>query len=363
VISKLVTVTHDPAAISPAAIVAALNGVGLRAQLLGGGHHGDGAAARDADGAAGPGGAPAGWRPPWVVLACGALVAVSTFAFLAPPRAAVWLEAFGLAAAALGCPPVLSKAWSSLKGRVLDINALMVVAGAGAVALGDWSEAGALVFLFTLAEWLEAKCMGRAAGALEGVLRMQPETALLLEPAGSCGAACGADCGATCGAACAPSGSAGSSPKKPGAARRSAAGSPRKAAAAARSSAGGGGGGGGGSFVRVPAAQLAPGDLVLVRPGDRVPVDGTVTAGSSAVDESMLTGESRAVPKAAGARALAGTVNSGTAALTVRVDAAPGDSTVARLGALIEAAQQSKSKRDRAIEVGGRRSVVQRDPG
>jgi Cd2+/Zn2+-exporting ATPase len=347
VISKLVTVTHDPSLVSPAAVVAALNGVGLRARLMAGGRHGEGAvAAAEAAGAAAGGGAPhgpaAGWRPPWQVLVCGALVLVSTASIFAPAGARVWLEACGLAAAALGCPPVLFKAWSSLKGRILDINSLMAIAAVGAIALGDWTEAGALVFLFSLAEWLEAKCMGRAAGALEEVLRMQPETALLLDATaadGSSGGGCTGCSSAACGAS---SGAAG----KPGTPKGGG-----KASCGGKAGGASGGGGGGSGYSRVPASSLNPGDLVLVRPGDRVPVDGAVTAGSSTVDESMLTGESRAVAKRPGSRALAGTVNNGTAALTVRVESAPEDSTVARLGALIEQAGQSKSKRDRAIEV------------
>lgn len=407
VISKLVTVQHDPATVSPAAIVAALNGVGLRARLLAGGRHGDGAAAAaDAEHGGDVSGAGAGWRPPWQVLACGVLVLLSTASIFMPAPAAAWFEVLGLVAAGLGCPPVLAKAWSSLKGRILDINTLMLVALVGALALGDWTEAGALVFLFTLAEWLEQKCMGRAAGAIAEVLRMQPETALLLEAArggggrgggcsgGNCGGGtCGANgCNAAgCGSDACGGGECGSEGGKCGdggcgggkcssgacsggpcsgetcteASCKQACGAPSCGTPGCGSckdskpltptangkSKGSGSKGSGASYVRVPAQQLQPGDLVLVRPGDRVPVDGTVATGSTTLDESMLTGESRPVSKSPGSKVLAGTVNSGTAALAVRVDTAPEGSTVARLGALIEQAGQSKSKRDRAIEV------------
>jgi P-type E1-E2 ATPase len=71
-------------------------------------------------------------------------------------------------------------------------------------------------------------------------------------------------------------------------------------------------------LAQVPVAELAAGVLVLVRPGDKVPVDGVVELGTSVVDESMLTGESRPVAKAVGAVVMAGTVNCGSGALEVR---------------------------------------------
>ncbi|WIA31711.1 hypothetical protein OEZ86_002587 [Tetradesmus obliquus] len=178
---------------------------------------------------------------------------------------------FALVAAAVGVPPVLRKAWAGLKNRNLDMNCLVVVALAGSVGLGEWFEAGALVFLFTLAEWLEERCVSRAAGALEDILRLQPETALA-------------------------------------------------------------------------------GVLVLVRPGDKVPVDGAIESGTSVLDESMVTGESKPVTKSIGQAVLAGTVNSGSTALKVRATAAAGDSTVARLASLMEAAAASKSRHDMAVE-------------
>lgn len=100
----------------------------------------------------------------------------------------------------------------------------------------------------------------------------------------------------------------------------------------------------------VPVSELPVGALVLVRPGDKVPVDGRVEVGCSVVDESMITGESRPVTKAPGEAVLAGTVNCGSVALRVRATAAAGDSTVARLGALMEAAAASKSRHDMAVE-------------
>ena len=101
----------------------------------------------------------------------------------------------------------------------------------------------------------------------------------------------------------------------------------------------------------MPVAQLPVGVLVLVRPGDKVPVDGAIEVGTSVLDESMITGESKPVTKTHGDSVLAGTINCGSVALRVRATAAAVDSTVARLGALMEAAAASKSRHDMAVEL------------
>jgi len=94
--------------------------------------------------------------------------------------------------------------------------------------------------------------------------------------------------------------------------------------------------------VRLPAAEVAPGDVVLVRPGERLPVDGVVQTGVSAVDESLLTGESLPVPKAQGERVAAGTLN-GSGALTVLADKTGEDTLLARIVDLVQQAQGSKA--------------------
>ncbi len=314
VVTKIVTVRHDPAATSPAALLATLNGAGLQASLR---HAAKGAAVVESDGShthcadgscCGVSGgshalAASGRGPPWSVLLCGGLLALALLSLLPFPGAGLfaWL---GLAAGAVGCPPVVHKAWGAARACTLDINALVLIALCGAAALGQLLEAGAIIFLFTLAEWIEERCVARAASALAAIVELQPDTALLLrskaEAAGGHGSAkcCGEDHG------------------------------PRQ----------------------VPAAALVPGDVVVVRPGDKVPADGTVVTGESVVDESLLTGESRPVSKRQGDLVMGGTVNCGGRPLEVTVTAAAAESAVARLGALVEAASSAKSRRDRAIE-------------
>ena len=94
--------------------------------------------------------------------------------------------------------------------------------------------------------------------------------------------------------------------------------------------------------VRLPAAEVVPGDVVLVRPGESLPVDGVVQTGVSAVDESLLTGESLPVAKAPGDRVAAGTLN-GTGALTIRAEKTGEDTLLARIVDLVQQAQGSKA--------------------
>ena len=171
-------------------------------------------------------------------------------------------------------------------GSPFSIEMLMSIATTGAILIGATSEAAAVVFLFTIGELLENVAAGRARAGIEALGALVPRTALLIED---------------------------------GAARE------------------------------VPAARLNVGDLVLVRPGDRVSADGEVVEGSSEVDESPVTGESVPAPKAEGAAVFAGSVNaSGT--LQVRVTRPGTDNTIARIIRLVEEAQDAKAPIARFIE-------------
>ena len=99
----------------------------------------------------------------------------------------------------------------------------------------------------------------------------------------------------------------------------------------------------------VPVESLFPGDAILVRPGERVPVDGTVRDGTSEVDEALLTGESMPVAKAAGDEVIGGTIN-GSGALTVEVSAVAGDSKLASIIRLVENAQNSRAPVQKLVD-------------
>ncbi|TVU02037.1 hypothetical protein EJB05_52501, partial [Eragrostis curvula] len=160
VASRTVIVEHDPAAASQSQIVKALNQAGLEASVR-------------AYGSSGGGVAVGRWPSPYV-LASGALLLASLPAPLLPPLR--WLA---LAAACAGAPPMLLRGFAAARRLSLDINVLMLVAVAGAAALGDFAEAGAIVFLFTAAEWLETLACARASAGMSSLMRMVPPTAVL----------------------------------------------------------------------------------------------------------------------------------------------------------------------------------------
>lgn len=171
-------------------------------------------------------------------------------------------------------------------GSPFSIEMLMSIATVGAIAIGATSEAAVVVFLFTVGELLENVAAGRARAGIEALGALVPRTALLVEN---------------------------------------------------------------GTAREVPAASLKVGDLVLVRPGDRVSADGEVAEGESEVDESPVTGESVPVPKAEGAPVFAGSINA-SGALQVRVTRPAHDNTIARIIRLVDEAQEAKAPTARFIE-------------
>jgi len=161
----------------------------------------------------------------------------------------------------------------------LDIDLLMLLAALGAAGLGEWAEGAFLLTLFAFAHALEHYAMDRARGAIRALADLAPAIARV---------------------------------------RRD------------------------GQDVEVPVEAVKVDDVVVVRPGDRMPVDGVVTAGQSSVNQAPVTGESVPVDKSAGDDVFAGTVN-GEGALEVRTTRAVGDRTLDRVIRLVEDAQTSKA--------------------
>lgn len=172
---------------------------------------------------------------------------------------------------------------AALRAGRLDIEALMVLAAIGAGALGAWFEGAFLLFLFSLGHTLEHRAMDRARHAVEALAALRPPTAWVRRASG---------------------------------------------------------------LVETDVAQVVRGDVVVVRPGDRVPLDGTVVAGASQLDQAAITGESVPVPKSVGDGVFAGTVNfDGT--LDVRVDKLSTESALARVVDLVAEAEARKSPAQR----------------
>ena len=213
-----------------------------------------------------------------LVAGSAAALAVGLAAPLLPAiRPAAWIF-FAVAVALAGIHPA-RRAWVSIRSRVLDINVLMVVAVAGAMALGEWSEAASVVFLFALAQLLETRAMERARGAIRSLMDLAPADALVRAPAGD---------------------------------------------------------------ELVPVDDVRVGDVVIVRPGEKIPLDGRVRAGDSHVNEAPVTGESLPVEKRLGAEVFAGTIN-GRGALEIDVTRIGRDSTIARVVHLVERAQAQRA--------------------
>ena len=171
------------------------------------------------------------------------------------------------------------RAVTALRTRTVDINVLMVIAVAGALALGEWFEASSVVFLFALAQWLEARTLERARQAIRALVDLTPREAVVKR---------------------------------------------------------------GGVEQRAPIETVAIGDVVVVRPGDKVPLDGTIVAGHSDVNEAPMTGESLPVDKGPGNEVYAGTIN-GRGSLELEVTRIGPDTRLARIIHLVEAAQSRRA--------------------
>ncbi|MDO8987381.1 MAG: cation-translocating P-type ATPase [Coriobacteriia bacterium] len=194
-------------------------------------------------------------------------------------RAPMWSLAASLAALLLSGGPVLRRAVVSARARILDMNVLMSLAVIGALALGDHREAATVVFLFAIGGALESRSLARTRRSIRDLASLSPDTVHVIRD---------------------------------------------------------------GVTQEVGTESVAVGEMVLVKPGARIPVDGQVASGSSAVDEAPITGESLPVPKELGARVFAGSLN-GSGALEVVVTSAGSDSTISRIVRLVEDAQATQA--------------------
>ncbi len=191
----------------------------------------------------------------------------------------------------------LTGGWFTIRSTVaslakfqFDVNLLMLLAALGAGVIGYVMEAAVLMFLFSLSNTLEVYTMGRTRRALHALLKLRPARALV---------------------------------------RR------------------------GGREIEVEAEAVQVGEIVIVKPGEAIPVDGVVETGESLVDQSNLTGESVPVSKAAGDRVFAGTMNQ-QGAVEVRTSRAAGDTALARIVSLVSEAQEQKSRTEEIAEWVGR---------
>ena len=202
-------------------------------------------------------------------------------------RRAIWIDALALAALVSAGVPIARSAWRSLIGsRTISINALMTIAAIGAVIIGAHVEAGLVMVLFAIGEAIEGFTAARARDAIRSLMSLVPETALRLRD---------------------------------------------------------------GYETRTPVADLEVGDIIVVRPGERLPMDGVVRTGVSHVNQAPITGESVPVVKTPGADVYAGSVN-GEGVLEVTVTHRAGDTTISRMIRLVQEAQDRRAPVQRMID-------------
>ncbi|GAA3481713.1 heavy metal translocating P-type ATPase [Streptomyces yanii] len=175
----------------------------------------------------------------------------------------------------------------ALKDKTLDVDLLMIVAALGAAAIGQVMDGALLIVIFATSGALEALATARTADSVRGLLDLSPAKATRLDTDGS--------------------------------------------------------------EVIVPVEELAVGDTILVRPGERVGADGRILDGASDVDQATITGEPLPVAKEVGDEVFAGTLN-GTGALRVRVERDASDSVIARIVRMVEEASETKAPTQLFIE-------------
>ena len=221
----------------------------------------------------------------WAALALG-LFLVGLVVQLAGGPHWVWWALYLACYAAGGWEPGLA-GLRALRAKTLDVDLLMVAAAIGAAAIGQITDGALLIVIFATSGALEALATARTEDSVRGLLDLAPETVTRV--------------------------------------------------------------GGDGGEETVKAADLAVGDVVVVRPGERIGADATVIAGGSEVDQATITGEPLPVDKSAGDEVFAGTLN-GTGALRIRVDRRAEDSVVARIATLVERASRTKARTQLFIE-------------
>ena len=197
---------------------------------------------------------------------------------------------FFLASWLLSGLPVLKNAVKNLlnlkkKNRALDENFLMSIATIGAFAVGEWAEAAAVMILYMIGKIIQEAAIEKSRSSIDAILAVRPDKARV---------------------------------------------------------------GDGEIWKEIPAVDVVPGSLIMIRPGDRIPLDGIVVEGKSSIDASMLTGESRPIVAASGSEVFSGTLAL-DGVLRVKTTKSSGESSASKIIRLVETAREAKAKPERFI--------------
>nr|WP_312911899.1 heavy metal translocating P-type ATPase [Stutzerimonas nitrititolerans] len=271
-LQRTLTISHEPQALAPA--LAAIRALGFTPQLVT-----DAMPSTETQPSS---------KGQWWRLGFSGLAAVTAEALHFGEWAPEWsIAAISIVAVLLCGLTVYRKGWIALTNRNLNINALMSIAVTGAILIGEWPEAAMVMFLFAVAELIEARSLDRARNAIRGLMDLAPERVTVQQDDGR--------------------------------------------------------------WLEVAVAHVAIGSLVRVRPGERIGLDGEVVRGHSTIDQAPITGESLPVEKATGDPVFAGTINQ-HGELDYRVTAQASQSTLARIIHAVEEAQGSRAPTQRFID-------------
>ncbi|VVP19900.1 Cadmium-transporting ATPase [Pseudomonas fluorescens] len=270
-INRVLGVTHNLPDTAP--IIDAIRSIGMHAEPLEAGVEAP---------------APAPVKKHWWPLALSGVGALAAEVIHFTNAAPNWVVAIiALISILSGGLTTYKKGWIALKNFNLNINALMSIAVTGAILIGQWPEAAMVMFLFTVAELIEARSLDRARNAISGLMQMTPEQATVQQ----------AD----------------------------------------------------GTWLEQEVKSVELGARVRVKPGERIALDGEVVSGNSTIDQAPITGESLPVEKTIGDKVFAGTINQ-AGSLEYAVTAAANNSTLARIIHAVEQAQGARAPTQRFVD-------------
>lgn len=219
------------------------------------------------------------------------------------------LDLLSVAAMIAAGAPIARSAWRAVRiNREININVLMTIAAIGAVFIGAYTEAGLVMVLFAIGEALEGYTADRARNSIRELMTLLPQEATVLRPCMDCATHLGTD-----GYEGGPCPFCGIEPH------------------------------------RVPVADLAIGETIVVSPGERIPMDGRVMEGESLVNQAPITGESRLILKEPGAEVFASSVN-GAGVLRIEVTHHAEDNTISRVIKMVEEAQEKRAPAQRFVD-------------
>ncbi|PIE79796.1 MAG: heavy metal translocating P-type ATPase [Chloroflexi bacterium] len=221
----------------------------------------------------------------------------------------IFIDILSIAAMIIAGAPIFKSAWSALRiNHSININVLMSIAAVGAVLIGAYTEAAMVMVLFVIAEAIEGYTADRARQNIRGLMELAPNKATVLRYCLDCATHLGKD-GYT--------------------------GGPCPFCDVEE--------------AHVPVTELQVGEIILVKPGERVPMDGRLRKGQSAVNQAPITGESIPVEKEPGDDLFAGSIN-GQGTLEIKVTHLAEDNTISRLIKMVEEAQEKRASTQRFVD-------------